>query len=302
MSVMTSHRVPPGRAAALLLVLTLCFAPGVQAQATPDEPIPGTPPPTATPPPAAAPPAAAAPGQDASYQRLTTLLGELKSADAARRNNAAFQLGQLGDTRAGPALTRAMQGDPSPAVRATSAAALGRLMATPAIPHLQAAATRDPSVHVQAAARDALARMGAAPPMRGYTYRYDQRNVMLQDPDYRSGKSFRTAGISVLSSAGGLGLVLMILAFTAMEDDQDCTYNFNTREYDCVTSDTARNFGIGAGVAAAVALGAGIPLIVVGQKRMSAAEAKKLKKTSRVPRFNVAFSRRGARFTAGWRF
>ena len=82
-------------------------------------------------------------------------LNDLKSSLAGVRSRAAWQLGQLGDRAAVPALIEALQ-DESEDVRWSAAWALGELGDEAAIPALEAASQNDESDDVRSRAWESL--------------------------------------------------------------------------------------------------------------------------------------------------
>jgi HEAT repeat protein len=83
-------------------------------------------------------------------------LKDLESSLAGVRSHAAWQLGQLGERRAVPALIKALQIDENEDVRWTAAWALGELGDPSAIPALEAASEDDESDDVRNRAWEAL--------------------------------------------------------------------------------------------------------------------------------------------------
>lgn len=106
----------------------------------------------------------------AAFDRLPSLLEELKSADRRRRARAADELGKLG-LAAAPAVPALMAklSDKAPQVRASAALALGNIgePADAAVPGL-VRALRDKNEEVQVSAASALGRMGTPSARRAF--------------------------------------------------------------------------------------------------------------------------------------
>jgi epoxyqueuosine reductase len=97
----------------------------------------------------------------AGYRKLVKRRALRRASRQSLARNAAVALGNTGDRRAVPPLSRALQSHPSPIVRAHAAWALGRLGGDDARAALAAAASSDPSDEVRSEAARALAE---APP------------------------------------------------------------------------------------------------------------------------------------------
>lgn len=269
------------RAATILLTLGLVLLPARGlAQPEPAEPEPGEPEPAG--------------------RTFEEVLGQLQAADADVRAQAAYELGRLGDTRAIEPLIQALQNDPAGSVRAAAATSLGQLQAGSAAGFLQRAAQADPDPAVRTAANAALAQVGGPPPPPpGYPpptqdrrahKKAVERYLIENDPDYRSARGQRTAGIIVASVVGAGGLLIGMVAGLgyAICDglEGDC------REW--------RNWTIGGFVTMAVGLGVGLPLALIGHGKVKEIRARAT--MGYVPELNVSFSTEGGRLGATWRF
>jgi hypothetical protein len=269
------------RAATVLLSLGLLLLPARgSAQPEPAEPEPGEPEPAG--------------------RTFEEIQPQLQAADADLRAQAAYELGQIGDTRAIEPLIQALQNDAAGSVRAAAATALGQLQAGSAAGFLQRAAQADPDPAVRSAANAALAQVGGPPPPQpGYTppprdrrahKKAVERYLMENDPEYRSARGQRTAGIVVASVVGAGGLLVGMVAGLgyAICDglEGDC------RDW--------RNWTIGGFVTMAVGLGVGLPLALIGHGKVKEIRARAT--TGYLPELNVSLTAQGGGLGATWRF
>lgn len=246
-----------------------------------------------------------APAPASAAERFEQLKAELSAGAVETRESAALQLGPLGDGRAVPLLIRALQHDASSRVRRAAARSLGLLRDPAAVGPLELAAKKDPSSAVRREAEAARGELpgGSAPKPRprstgqgSTTASADPNEALWRDPDYVSGRRLRLGGMLTTFIGGGVGLFFGLIGLAGYgicdADPGACDYQ-DPNDYLALG---VVGFGL-----TALSLGVGIPLWVVGNRKMAAAtEAHNL---ALIPQLNVTAGSQGQRlFTARWRF
>lgn len=238
-------------------------------------------------------PAIRAQSGTASYDQLKDQLG---ASSAQKRQSAATWLGQMGDTRAMAPLIEVLERDKVPEVRAAAARALGVLRSRGSINALHNAALRDPFRVVRDAANEALAQIGKLPALAGE--HAGGKQAIPQDPEkdprWQTGRTMKLSGILVTSIGGGLGLLLGALGAASYVDCKDNPYRYAN---DCDGSLATTIVGTSI---LALSVGAGVPLWVLGSRRMQAVEQGKL--ITLLPQVNVALTPRRRVVTLRWQF
>ena len=267
-----------------VLTLLLC-GPALAQQPEPTEPPPATdiddgpteaPTPVPTPEPEAV-----------TFEQLRA---RLASGDVGQRKSAAIDLGLLGDRRAVPLLTVALRDDRAALVRAAAARALGTLRARAGVKSLRRAATKDPDPRVQTSARTALTGMGLAvraprPPGKARPQKSARSPTRAA---YQSGKRLRMSGIVILAVGGGLGLLVGVLTTAAHArcmDEYPASFPDDHKVH-CANNLHAAIVGFSL---AGASLGAGVPMWVVGARRMAAARPQK--RATLLPRVGLTTDR-----------
>ncbi len=121
--------------------------------------------------------------------------------------------------------------------------------------------------------------------MRNYRLaKLERDNDLVDDPDYQSGRTMRTAGIVILAVGVAGGAVLSMFGSLAGLG--------GGRE--------PGPFFIGAAVSAVAGLGIGIPLWVVGQKQVADARARH--EATVMPQLRVSLGNQSGGLQATWRF
>lgn len=226
------------------------------------------------------------------------LRDQLGAASARERQVAAMQLGQLGDRRAVPLLVRVLRTDRSAAVRAAAARSLGFLKARKQASALRMVARADRAPVVRAAARAALTGMGLSlqPPAPGRSPLLGRRDTSYQRTSaYRTAQTMRLSGILITSVGGGLGLLVGVVGAGAYSRCMDEYPPGFPAEYQ-VHCTMNRNGAIVGFVVAGASLAAGIPLWVLGSRRMQAARTQH--RTAMLPRVQLGARRVSLR----WQF
>ena len=248
-----------------------------------------------------APAPAPAPDQEPEAVTFEQLRARLATGDTGQRKSAAIDLGLLGDRRAVHLLISALRGDRAALVRAAAARALGTLRARKGVAPLRRAASADPDPRVQTSARTALTGMGrsvraprAQPPPRKARPRRGTAHSPARAA-YQSGRRLRLSGIVILAVGGGLGLLVGALTAAAhgqCMDEYPAAFP-DEHKVHCTNSLHAAIVGFSL---AGASLGAGVPMWLVGARRMAA--SRQQKKTALVPGVGLSTDRVVLR----WRF
>ena len=246
--------------------LFVCLCPPVEAQDAPgpDEPRlaprvnKATSPPAATRTPTEQ---AAAPSSRPSRSVFYQLCDKLKSGDEEQRRVAAFRLGLFKNRQAFPLLYKALQKDPSPAVRGSAAYSLGMLGDQRAVPGLAYAVGNDSSEWVRSAAKSALRDLG-----HGLRPRAAKRGAYLPSVDlndnYRKAREKLRGGITTAAVIGGLGVLATSIGVGIIGDCANDYCSGTTIDAGIVLS------AIGVGLLV-VGLGVGVPMWVSGHNQMT---------------------------------
>ena len=236
----------------------------------------------------------------------------LTSPRTERRRTAAIQMGRLGDPRAVPLLIQALQHDKQAEVRAAAARALGLLRAESAGGALDLARRKDSSGSVRREAKSALKLLppSAVPPPQPAasddrrpatatgTRATNVRRGYADDPQYISGRRLRLGGILTTSIGGGLGLLIGLAGYgwyNACEQDlKECDGSEEVKN-------NYRAAGVFGFVLAGISIGVGVPLWIIGQRKMNRVVA--ASRSAFLPRVDLAFGPNEQRtLTARWTF
>ncbi len=298
----------------LALACLACLLLPAAAHGQPDSPEEATRPPVDSVP---APPAegADAPAPEPVERAFERLEQQLQSKEPDQRRLAAVELGHLGDVRAGALLLSVLEKDPAPEVRAGAAVGLGVLKNREARGALDSAAVRDPSAEVRRAARAALVGMGAGqlptepppiPPEDRQPVRHEaearggqvgpRTPPYARSQDYRDANKMRNAGIMVSAIGGGVGVLGALLGGMTLGLCTAIAAESFESETDC---SVPTGILVAGGVTLMVSLAVGLPLALVGQKKMREIS---MPRAGIVPQLNLATSGDNGVFSATWRF
>jgi hypothetical protein len=136
----------------------------------------------------------------------------------------------------------------------------------------------------------------AQPPPLFLSSHHLHRYLLDTDPDYRSARGRKIAGIVVASAGGGLGLVIgltSLMLYGICEGDS----GYGALRSSC---DPERNWAIGGFVGMGVALAVGIPLILSGSGEMKAIRLERQLQLR--PHVDLSLRHGGATFSARWIF
>lgn len=255
-----------------------------------------------------------APQPESSSKAFDRLELELQSQDPETRRQAAVELGQLGDKRASILLVHLLREDSDTGVRAGAAMALGVLGGPGAQGALAAVANGDSSEEVRQAARAALVKLGGTSPDEPPPVPAEDRQPIRHEaqarqirtraptpayattPEYISGYRMRSAGIMVTAIGGGVGLLGSLLGGLSSLACSNMNEDGWSDERDCTVPNAIL---IAGGATLVTSLAVGLPVLLVGKKRMQRATQGR---TALIPTVGFSISEERKAFSATWRF